>query len=146
LTGRIRRAIFVRVSQGTPRLHPRRENGGKWGENGVYCHGGSWFFCDSGNYLLAGVHGLPAAEVDARLIERIKVELKVSPVFNEDIDTVSGKPHGNVPYADYSGYLWLRSEIRRRLGQKDPDPVGSAIDAFLKVVRDERVLRLELQM
>ena len=46
---------------------------------------GSWFFCDSGNYLLAGVHGLPAAEVDARLIERIKLELANNPAFNEDI-------------------------------------------------------------
>ncbi len=115
------------------------------GHNGVYCHGGSWFFCDSGNYLLAGVHGLPTAEVSARLIERIKLELKLSPVFNEDIDTVSGMPHGNAPYADYSGYLWLRSEIRRRLGQKDRDPVGLAIDAFLKVVRDKSGLRLEPQ-
>jgi hypothetical protein len=113
------------------------------GHNGVYCHGGSWFFCDSGNYLLAGVHGLPAAEVDARLIERIKLELRRSPAFNEDINTVSGMPHGNTPYADYSGYLWLRGEIRRRLGQKPPDPVGLAIDAFLKVVRDENGLRLE---
>jgi hypothetical protein len=113
------------------------------GHNGVYCHGGSWFFCDSGNYLLAGVHGLPAATVDARLVERIKLELKQSPVFHEDIDTVSGLPHGNAPYADYSGYLWLRSEIRRRLGQKGPDPVGAAIDAYLHVRRDKGPLRVE---
>jgi hypothetical protein len=113
------------------------------GHNGVYCHGGSWFFCDSGNYLLAGVHGLPATEVDDRLIERIKLELTRSPAFNEDIDTVSGVPHGNAPYADYSGYSWLRSEIRRRLGQKGPDPAGSAIDAYLKVIRDKGVLRLK---
>ncbi len=113
------------------------------GHNGAYCHGGSWFFCDAGNYLLAGVHGLSAAEVDARLIERIKLELRRSPAFNEDIDTVSGMPHGNTPYADYSGYLWLRSEIRRRLGQKGPDPVGRAVDAFLHVMRDESGLRLE---
>lgn len=113
------------------------------GHGGVYCHGGSWFFCDAGNYLLAGVHGLPAAEVDARLVERIQIELVRSPAFNEDIDTVSGQPHGNSPYADYSGYLWLRSEIRRRLGQTSPDPVGSVIDAFLKVVRDKNGLRME---
>jgi len=113
------------------------------GHNGAYCHGGSWFFCDAGNYLLAGVHGLAANEVDARLTERIKLELTRSPAFNEDINTVTGTPHGNAPYADYSGYLWLRSEIRRRLGQKVPDPVGSAIDAHLKVVRDKGVLRLE---
>jgi hypothetical protein len=113
------------------------------GHNGSYCYGGSWFFCDAGNYLLAGVHGLPAVEVDARLIERIKLELTRSPAFNEDIDTVRGTPHGNTPYADYSGYLWLRSEIRRRLGQRGPDPVGSAIDAHLNVVRDQGALRVE---
>jgi hypothetical protein len=113
------------------------------GHNGAYCHGGSWFFCDSGNYLLAGVHGLPAAEVDARLVERIMLELTRSPAFNEDINTVTGMPHGNTPYADYSGFLWLRGEIRRRLGQKGPDPVASAVDAHLKVVQDKGVLRLE---
>ena len=81
--------------------------------------------------------------MDTRLIERIKLELNRSPAFNEDVNTVNGTPHGNSPYADYSGYLWLRSEIRRRLGQKGPDPVGSAIDAHLKVVRDKGALRLE---
>jgi len=113
------------------------------GHNGAYCHGGSWFFCDSGNYLLAGVHGLPAAEVDARLVERIRLELADHPAFNEDIDTVTGKPHGNTPYADYSGYAWLRAEIRRRLGQTGVDPVGAAIDSQLHVVRADGVLRLE---
>jgi hypothetical protein len=113
------------------------------GHNGVYCHGGSWFFCDSGNYLLAGVHGLPAAEVDARLVERIKLELVSNPAFNEDINTVTGKPHGNTPYADYSVYIWLRQEIRRRLGHAAPDPVGAAIDAHLGVARDKGQLRLE---
>jgi len=113
------------------------------GHDGVYCHGGSWFFCDSGNYLLAGVHGLPAAEVDARLIERIKLELVSNPAFNEDINTVTGKPHGNTPYADYAVYTWLRKEIRRRLGQGGPDAVGTAIDAHLGVVREQGRLRLE---
>ena len=113
------------------------------GHNGAYCHGGSWFFCDSGNYLLAGVHGLPAAEVDVRLIERIKLELASNPAFNEDINTVTGKPHGNTPYADYSVYTWLRNEIRRRLGQTGSDPVGEAIDAHLGVVREKGRLRLE---
>ena len=113
------------------------------GHNGVYCYGGSWFFCDSGNYLLAGVHGLPAAEVDARLIERIKLELANNPAFNEDINTVTGQPHGNTPYADYSVYIWLRREIRRRLNHTGPDPVGAAIDAHLGVVRENGVLRLE---
>jgi hypothetical protein len=113
------------------------------GHDGAYCHGGSWFFCDSGNYLLAGVHGLAATEVDARLIERIKLELANSPAFNEDINTVTGKPHGNTPYADYSVYTWLRKEIRRRLGQTGPDTVETSIDAQLGVVRESGVLRLE---
>lgn len=113
------------------------------GHNGAYCYGGSWFFCDSGNYLLAGVHGLPAAEVDARLIDRIKLELARNPAFNEDINTVTGQPHGNTPYADYSVYTWLRKEIRNRLKQTGPDPVGAAIDAQLGVVREDGMLRLE---
>jgi hypothetical protein len=113
------------------------------GHDGAYCYGGSWFFCDSGNYLLAGVHGLPAAEVDARLIERIELELASSPAFNEDINTVTGKPHGNTPYADYSVYIWLRKEIRRRLNQSGPDAVGVAIDAQLGVVRQKGMLMLE---
>lgn len=111
--------------------------------DGSYCYGGSWFFCDSGNYLLAGVHGLDPAEVDARLIERIKLELVHHPSFNEDINTVTGQPHGNTPYADYSVYIWLRREIRARLGQTGPDPVETAIDAHLGVVREDGVLRLE---
>jgi hypothetical protein len=112
------------------------------GHNGAYCYGGSWFFCDSGNYLLAGVHGLPSAEVDARLIERIKLELASNPAFHEDIDTVTGNPHGNTPYADYSVYRWLRKEIRDRLNQTGPDEVEVAIDAHLRVVRENGVLRL----
>ena len=115
------------------------------GHNGSYCYGGSWFFCDSGNYLLAGVHGLPAAEVDARLIERVKLELVKNPAFNEDINTVTGAPHGNAPYADFSAYVWLRKEIRRRLGQTGPDLVGLAIDAKLAVVRENGILRLSLE-
>lgn len=113
------------------------------GHSGQYVFGGSWFFCDASNYLLAGVHGLDASEVDARLIERIQLELAYNPAFNEDIDTVTGKPHGHILYADYSGYWWLRKEIRRRLGQTSPDPVGAAIDARLGVVRENGVLRLE---
>jgi hypothetical protein len=115
------------------------------GHGGAYCYGGSWFFCDSGNYLLAGVHGLPADEVDAQLIGRIKLELLKNPAFNEDINTVTGQPHGNTPYADYSVYVWLRGEIRRRLHQTGPDPVGAAIDAHLGVVRENGVLRLALE-
>ena len=113
------------------------------GDSGQYCFGGSWFLNDAANYLLAGVHGLPAAEVETRLIERIQIELAYSPAFNEDIDTVTGKPHGNILYSWNSGFWWLRKEIRRRLGQTGIDPVGAAIDAKLGVIREDGVLRLE---
>ena len=111
--------------------------------HGHYCYGGSWFLNDAANYLLAGVHGLPATEVDARLIERIQIELAHNPAFNEDIDTVTGKPHGNILYSWNSGYRWLRESLRKRLNQTGPDPVGTAIDAHLGVVRENGVLRLE---
>ena len=113
------------------------------GDKGQYCYGGSWFLNDAANYLIAGVHGLPAAEVDARLIERIKLEIRHNPAFNEDIDTVTGKPHGNILYSWNSGYRWLRESLRKRLNQTGPDPVGTAIDAHLGVVRENGVLRLE---
>ena len=113
------------------------------GQDGTYQFGGSWFLNDAANYLLAGVHGLPAADVDARLTERIKVELDRVPAFNEDINTVTGEPHGHILYSWNSGYAWLRSEIRRRLDPAGPDPVGAAIDDYLGVVRENGALRLE---
>lgn len=113
------------------------------GHNGSYTFGGSWFLCDAANYLLAGVHGLPAAEVDARLIERIQLEIARDPAFNESISTVTGKPYGHINYSWNSGYWWLRKQSRQRLGQTGPDPVGVAIDAHLGVVRENGVLRLE---
>lgn len=113
------------------------------GHSGVYCYGGSWFLNDAANYLLAGVHGLPAAEVDQLLIERIAREIARVPAFNESISTVTGEPHGHILYSWNSGFWWLRKEIRRRLGQTGPDPVGAAIDARLGVVRENGVLRLE---
>jgi hypothetical protein len=113
------------------------------GHSGVYCYGGSWFLNDAANYLLAGVHGMPAAEVDRLLAERIAREIAVVPAFNESISTVNGQPHGHVLYSWNSGYWWLRKEIRRRLGQAGPDPVGAAINARLGVVREKDVLRLE---
>jgi len=113
------------------------------GHSGVYCYGGSWFLNDAANYLLAGVHGLPAAEVDALLAERIAREIACVPAFNESISTVTGEPHGHILYSWNSGFWWLRKEIRRRLGQTGPDPVGAAIDARLGVVRENGVLRLE---
>jgi hypothetical protein len=114
------------------------------GHSGVYCYGGSWFLNDAANYLLAGVHGLPAAEVDALLAARIEREIAQVPAFNESISTVDGHPHGHILYSWNSGYWWLRSEVRKRLGQAGPDPVGSAIDARLGVVHENGVLRLDL--
>lgn len=113
------------------------------GHSGVYCYGGSWFLNDAANYLLAGVHGLPADEVDALLAERIAREIVHVPAFNESISTVTGQPHGHILYSWNSGYWWLRKEIRRRLGQTGPDPVGAAIDARLGVVHENGSLRLE---
>ena len=113
------------------------------GHSGVYCYGGSWFLNDAANYLLAGVHGLPAVEVDALLVERIEREIARVPAFNESISTVDGHPHGHILYSWNSGFWWLRKEIRRRLGQTGPDPVGPAIDRRLGVVRENEALRLE---
>ncbi len=113
------------------------------GHSGVYCYGGSWFLNDAANYLLAGVHGLPAAEVDARLEERTAREIAFVPAFNESISTVDGRPHGHVLYSWNSGYVWLRREIRRRLGQAGPDPVHAALDQRLGVVREGGSLRLD---
>jgi hypothetical protein len=115
------------------------------GHSGVYCYGGSWFLNDAANYLLAGVHGLPAAEVDALLAERIVREIAQVPAFNESISTVDGHPHGHILYSWNSGYWWLRREIRRRLGQTGDDPVARAIDAWLGVVRERGYLRLGLR-
>ena len=109
----------------------------------MYCFGGCWFLNDAANYLLAGVHGLPAAEVDSLLVERIAREIVHVPAFNESISTVTGQPHGHILYSWNSGYWWLRKEVRRRLGQTGPDPVGAAIDARLGVICDGGVLRLE---
>jgi Tol biopolymer transport system component len=111
--------------------------------SGVYCYGGSWFLNDAANYLLAGVHGLPAAEVDALLAERIAREIAFVPAFNESISTVTGKPHGHVLYSWNSGYWWLRREIRKHLGQTGPDPVDVAIDRRFGVIREHGALRLE---
>ncbi len=111
------------------------------GHSGVYCYGGSWFLNDAANYLLAGVHGLPAAEVDALLTERIMREIAHVPAFNESISTVDGHPHGHILYSWNSGYWWLRKEIRRRLGQTRPDPVGAEIDQRLGVARENGILK-----
>ena len=113
------------------------------GHSGVYCHGGSWFLNDAANYLLAGVHGLPAEEVDALLAERIAREIAQVPAFNESISTVDGHPHGHILYSWNSGYWWLRREIRQRLGHTGDDPVARAVDLRLGVVRESGHLRLD---
>jgi hypothetical protein len=112
------------------------------GHSGVYCYGGSWFLNDAANYLLAGVHGMPATEVDRLLAERIEREIAQVPAFNESISTVDGHPHGHILYSWNSGYWWLRKEIRQRLGQSGDDPVEQAIDQRVNVVRDDEMLRL----
>ncbi len=98
---------------------------------------------DAANYLLAGVHGLPAEEVDRLLAERIGREIAQVPAFNESISTVDGHPHGHVLYSWNSGYWWLPKEICRRLGLTGEDPVERAVDAQLGVVREDGVLRLQ---
>ena len=113
------------------------------GHSGVYCYGGSWFLNDAANYLLAGVHGLPATEVDALLARRIGQEIAHVPAFNESISTVDGHPHGHVLYSWNSGYWWLRRELRRRQGAVGPDPVEQAVDRRLGVVPGEGGVRLD---
>jgi hypothetical protein len=112
------------------------------GHSGEYVFGGSWFLCDAANYLLAGVHGLPEAEVDRLLVRRIGQELAHVPAFHESISTVTGKPHGHILYSWNSGYGWLRREIRRRLGRTGPDAVETAVDASLGVLRSGGYLEL----
>lgn len=112
------------------------------GHSGVYCYGGSWFLNDAANYLLAGVHGLPATEVDALLVERIGREIARVPAFNESISTVDGHPHGHILYSWNSGFWWLRKEVRRRLGQSGDDPIGKAVDGRLGVIREQGALTI----
>lgn len=112
------------------------------GHSGVYCYGGSWFLNDAANYLLARIHGAPAAEIEPLLVERIQRELAQVPAFNESISTLDGHPHGHILYSWNSGYWWLRREIRRRLGEQGPDPVESEIDDWLGVVHDDGSARL----
>jgi len=113
------------------------------GHGGVYTYGGSWFLCDAANYLVAGVHGMARVEVNRRLLERLGTELAFVPAFNESISTVNGRPYGNILYSWNSGYAWLRGRFRARLGHTGADPVETALDEKLGVVRDASGLRLE---
>lgn len=112
------------------------------GHSGSYVHGGSWFLNDSANHLMAGLHGLPAQEMEATLVKRISAELAFAPAFNESISTVTGKPHGHSNYSWNSGYWWLRTEFRKRQGQKGPDPIALEVDRRLGVFRSRNSLLL----
>ena len=114
------------------------------GHSGEYVHGGSWFLNDSANPLMAGLHGLPAAEADAARVKRIEAELVHVPAFHESISTVTGKPHGHINYSWNSGYAWLRQQFRQRQGIAGPDPVAVAIDRELGVTRGPEGLHLNL--
>lgn len=98
---------------------------------GAYVQGGSWFFCDAGTWLAGLAHGLPARQADRLLIERIRVELEEMPAFSESIHTRTGAHHGNVLYGANSLYIWLRREIRARLGLRGADPVDAEIHRWL---------------
>jgi len=113
------------------------------GHSGAYVWGGSWFFCDAGNWLLAGAHGMPADEVDRNLVWRIEKELAHVPAFNESLNTVTGAPHGHILYSANSGYVWLREQFRKHLGQTGPDEVAATIDRKLGVACDAAGLHLE---
>lgn len=113
------------------------------GHSGVYCYGGSWFLNDAANYLLAGVHGVPGEEVNKLLVERILREIESVPAFNESISTVDGHPHGHILYSWNSGFWWLRKQIRSRMGEVGPDPIGVAVDARLGVLRQGGFLSLD---
>ncbi|MDX2032504.1 MAG: hypothetical protein SF339_17650 [Blastocatellia bacterium] len=113
------------------------------GHAGNYVWGGSWFLCDAATYLVAEAHGWPAAEIAALLAERIAEEIALVPAFNEDIDTVTGRPHGHILYSWNSGYAWLRKMFRQRLNRVGDDPVDALINRKLKIARDSRkMLRL----
>lgn len=101
---------------------------------GAYVQGGSWFFCDAGTWLAGLAAGMDASLIDGLLEERIKIEIARAPAFSESVNTRTGEPHGNLLYGANALYLWLRAEIRRRLGLAGrglPDPVETAVDRWL---------------
>ena len=113
------------------------------GHAGQYVWGGSWFLCDAATYLVAEAHGWPADEIAKLITERIEQEIAIVPAFNEDINTVTGQPHGHILYSWNSGYAWLRKMIRQQMNRTGDDPVDTAINRKLNIVRDRaRMLRL----
>ena len=113
------------------------------GHTGVYTFGGSWFLNDAGVWMDGLIHGVPAEEIDARLLWRLERELAVMPAFHESISTVDGHPHGHHLYSWNSGFWWLRKEVRKRMGMTGPDPLATALDTKLGVVRRDGMLYLE---
>ncbi len=113
------------------------------GHAGQYVYGGSWFLCDAATYLVAEAHGWPAEDIAKLLAERIEQEIAIVPAFNEDINTVTGQPHGHILYSWNSGYAWLRKMIRKQMNRPGDDPVDIAINRKLNIVRDRtKMLRL----
>jgi hypothetical protein len=78
------------------------------------------------------VHGLAPRLVDRLLAERIRIELEEMPAFSESIHTRTGAHHGNVLYGANALYVWMRREIRARLGHRGPDPVSAEISRWLR--------------
>jgi hypothetical protein len=113
------------------------------GHSGVYTNGGSWFLNDAANYLDGLIHGIDSKWVDNQLVWRLGKELAFIPAFHESISTVTGKPHGQHLYSWNSGYWWLRSEVRKKLGFDDPDPVGEHMDKELGIVHRNGYLVLD---
>ncbi len=67
----------------------------------------------------------------------------VVPAFNEDINTITGQPHGHILYSWNSGYAWLRKMFRQRLQRTSDDPVDTALNRKLGIIRDsKKMLRL----
>ena len=113
------------------------------GHAGNYVWGGSWFLCDAATYLVAEAHGWPADEIAKLIAERIEEEIAIVPAFNEDINTVTGQPHGHILYSWNSGYAWLRKMFRQRMHKTGDDPVAAAINRKLNIVHDRKqMLRL----
>ncbi|MFO0918055.1 MAG: hypothetical protein U0872_07040 [Planctomycetaceae bacterium] len=94
------------------------------------------------NHLLAEVHGVPAAEIEPLLIERIAREIAHNPAFNESINTVNGQPHGHILYSWNS--VIAAAKRNPPLPWPDLVPIRSTvIDAKPGCHPRERALRLE---
>ncbi|MCL4218090.1 MAG: hypothetical protein KJ052_13965 [Candidatus Hydrogenedentes bacterium] len=113
------------------------------GHTGVYVFGGSWFLNDACVWMDGLIHGVPAEEIDAKLLWRLERELAVMPAFHESISTLDGHPHGHHLYSWNSGFWWLRQRVRERLGMTGPDPLTAALDAKLGIVRRDGMLYLK---